>query len=296
MRRETGKGGDALTTELTTETHPASRSTPFDIAESQRRCRRMRRRVLEMSQTVPAIHIGGSFSCLEVLDTIYSGLMRRGPKIEYPDTFILSKGHGAVAQYVMLEEIGILTRADMDLYCLPGGRLGIHPDYGTPGIEASTGALGHGLGLAVGMALADKVLRHARTVYVVMSDGEMQEGSVWEALMQASSLKLPGVVGFVDLNDFQSLGRTSELHPSFYPVADKVRAFGWEAVEVDGHDQQAIFDAVKARDGIRPLLVIARTTKGKGVSYMENVPIWHYRSPNPDEYRQALLELAEDGE
>jgi transketolase len=126
-----------------------------------------------------------------------------------------------------------------------------------------------------------------------MSDGEMQEGSVWEALMLAPTLRLTRLVAFIDLNDFQSLGQTSKIHPNFYPVRDKVQAFGWETVEVDGHDQQALFEAVTGRGGAAPLMVIAKTIKGKGVSYMENVPIWHYRSPSPEEYQQALRELSE---
>lgn len=245
-----------------------------------------------MSQTVTALHIGGSYSCLEIVDTVYFGLMRRGEGVAHPDTFILSKGHGSLAQYTVLEEAGVLSREDLDAYCKPGGRLATHPDYGTPGIEASTGSLGHGLGLAVGMALADRVFGIHRTVYVVMSDGEMQEGSVWEALMLAPTLRLNQIIGFIDLNDFQSLGQTSKIHPNFYPVRDKVQAFGWETVEVDGHDQQALFEAVSGRRGGAPLMVIAKTIKGKGVSYMENVPIWHYRSPSPEEYQQALRELS----
>lgn len=267
----------------------------FDAAESKQRCLRMRRRILEMSQTVTALHIGGSFSCLELVDTVYSRLMRRGEGVNDPDTFILSKGHGSLAQYAVLEELGILPKAELDRYCKPGGKLATHPDYGTPGIEASTGSLGHGLPLGVGMALADKVLGVDRTVYVVMSDGEMQEGSVWEALMLAPTLKITNLVGLVDLNDFQSLGQTSKVHPNFYPVVDKVRAFGWEVAEVDGHDQQAIYEAVVSRKSTVPLMVIASTVKGKGVSYMEHVPIWHYRSPNPEEYQRALRELSGEG-
>jgi len=266
----------------------------FDVASSRRRCRRYRRRILEISQIVTALHIGGSFSCLEILDTIYFGLMRPRERDFPGDTFILSKGHGSLAQYVVLEEQGILSYDDLQQYCKPGGKLGTHPDYGIPGIEASTGSLGHGLALAMGMALADRTSGSDRVVYVVMSDGELQEGSVWEAMMLAPTLRLSNVVGFVDLNDFQSLGRTSETHPNFYPVIDKVKAFGWEAVEVDGHDQRAIFDAVLMRGRTAPMMVIARTIKGKGVSFMENVPIWHYRSPSPAEYAQALQELLED--
>lgn len=260
-------------------------------AASRARCARLRRRILEMSQQVTALHIGGSFSCLEILDAIYFGVMRRD--VPEPDTFILSKGHGSLAQYVVLEELGVLSRADLDLYCKPGGRLGTHPDYGVPGIEASTGSLGHGLGLGLGMAIADRTFGAARRVFVVMSDGELQEGSVWEVMMLAPSLGVRDLYAFVDLNDFQSLGRTSQNFPNFYPLAAKIRSFGWECREVNGHDTTAIIDAVETRSGDRPLMVACQTTKGKGISFMENQAIWHYRSPSPEEYQQALRELAE---
>ena len=265
----------------------------FDAEISRQRCKRMRKRILEISQGVSAVHIGGSFSCLEIVETIYFSLMRHKDEAEYPDTFILSKGHGSMAQYATLEEMGVMSRVDLDDYCKPGGRLGTHPDYGLPGIEASTGSLGHGLGLAVGMTLADRVRKQDRVIYVVMSDGEIQEGSVWEMMMLAPSLGATQVVAFVDLNNLQSFGRTDETHPNFYPVADKTRAFGWETVEIDGHDARAAYDAVVNWSRTAPLMVIAKTVKGKGVSYMEDVPIWHYRSPTPEEYRQALTELGD---
>jgi transketolase len=265
--------------------------TTIDIDASRARCVRMRKRILELSQGLTAIHIGGSFSCLEIVDTIYFSLMRRDANGALADTFVLSKGHGSPAQYVVLEELGILSRAELDKLCKPDGRLGTHPDYGLPGIEASTGSLGHGLGLAMGMALADRIHALPRTVYVVLSDGELQEGSVWEAMMLAPTLRLSNLVAFVDLNDMQSFGHTSDTHPYFYPVVDKARAFGWETAEVDGHDARAIHAAVTSRRGGAPLMVIARTTKGRGVSYMENVPMWHYRSPSAAEYQQALDEL-----
>jgi transketolase len=264
----------------------------FDAAAERRRCVRLRKRILEMSQKVSALHIAGAYSCLELVVTAYFGLMRRGPDGRSPDTFVLSKGHGSLAQYTVLEELRVLPVEEMELYCKAGGKLGTHPVVGVPGIEASTGSLGHGLAIAMGMALADRNRRDDRIVHVVMSDGELQEGSVWEAMMLAPTLGLTNLVAFVDLNDFQSLGRTSETHPNFYPVLDKVRAFGWEAVEIDGHDPQAIYDAATGRSGEKPFMGVARTVKGKGVSFMENVPIWHYRSPNPDEYRQALDELS----
>ena len=263
----------------------------FDPAAAKQRCKAYRRRILEISQQVGALHIASAFSCTEIVDAVYNGLMRPGDGGKSLDIFLMSKGHGCMIQYVILEERGILSRTDMDLYCKVDGRLGCHPDFGNPGIEASTGALGHGLSMALGMAHAENVKKTNSTVYCVLSDGEVQEGSTWEATMMASSLGVNNLVAFIDNNDFQSLGRTSETHPSFYPVTDKYTAFGWESVEVDGHDGAAIHDAVLGRSGDRPLMVVCKTTKGRGVSYMENVPIWHYRSPNPEEYTQALAEI-----
>lgn len=263
---------------------------PLNIDASRERCAGYRLRILEISKTVPALHIGGAFSAMEIIDVIYSSLMRRNPDGSTPDTFILSKGHAAIGQYVVLEGLGVMSRTDLDSYC-KGGRLGAHPDYGLPGVEASTGSLGHGMGLSIGMAQADRVLGHDRLVFLVMSDGELQEGSVWETMMMAANLKLKNLVAFIDHNGFQSFGRTAETHPAFYPIADKIRAFGWECVEVDGHDTTAIHKAVNDRTGDRPFMVVANTVKGRGVSFMENEPIWHFRSPNAAEYERAIREI-----
>jgi len=263
----------------------------FDTALARERCRKYRRRILDISQQVSALHIGSAYSCTEIVDAIYHGLMRRDANAGPTDTFLMSKGHGCMIQYVILEDLGVLSRADLDAYCTPHGKLGVHPDYGNPGIVAATGSLGHGLSMACGMALAEKGRKTGGTIYTVLSDGEVQEGSTWEAVMMASSLKLDNVIAVVDNNDFQSLGRTSETHPSFYPLAEKFQAFGWETAEVPGHDSGAIFEAIAQREGGKPFMLVAKTTKGKGVSYMENVPIWHYRSPNKDEYRKAVDEL-----
>ncbi len=263
----------------------------IDIAAAQRRCNKFRRRILEVSQQVQALHIGSAYSCTEIVDCIYFELMQRAANGDMHDTFLMSKGHGCMIQYVILEDLGTLSREDLDRYCKADGRLGCHPDFGNPGIVASTGSLGHGLSMSVGMAYAEKTRGGNGTVYCVLSDGEVQEGSTWEATMMASSLGISNLVAFMDNNDFQSLGRTSSTHPSFYPVVDKYVAFGWESVEVPGHDTQAIYEAVTRRRGDRPLMVVCMTTKGKGVSYMENVPIWHYRSPSPAEFQQALKEL-----
>lgn len=272
---------------------PMSRRNSFDSAAARRRCKAYRKRILDISQQVGALHIAPAFSCLEAVDVIYHGLIRRGTGRDLLDTFLMSKGHGCMSQYVILEEFGILTSEDLATYCKSGGRLGAHPDYGTPGIAASTGSLGHGLGIACGMAYADKLQGDDRRTYVVLSDGECQEGSTWEAIMMSANLKLDNLTAFLDLNDFSGMDRMSVTHPAFYPVADKVRAFGWEVHEVNGHDAAAVFDAAQNGRTGKPLMVICTTVKGRGVSYMEHVPIWHYRSPNKQEYEQALRDLVE---
>jgi transketolase len=257
-----------------------------DLAAA-RRCLTWRRRILEVSQQVAALHAAPAFSAVEVVDAVYHALMRPGSE----DCFVLSKGHGVMIQYVILEALGTLSPQDLRDYCTARGRLGAHPDYGTPGIQAATGSLGHGLGMACGMAYADLLTGADRVTYCLLGDGEMQEGSVWEAVITAPNLGLSNLVAMVDYNDFQGLGRTSETHPHFHPLADKAALFGWEAAEVDGHDWTAVVEAVRRRKGDRPLFLVCRTVKGKGISFMENVAIWHYRSPNPEEYRLALDEL-----
>jgi transketolase len=269
------------------------RRNSLDLAAARRRCLGYRRRILDISQQVGALHIAPAFSCTEITDVLYNNLMRREADGKFRDVFLMSKGHGCMIQYVILEDEGVLSRQDLDLYCKPNGRLGAHPDYETPGIAASTGSLGHGLGMATGQAYAEKLKDSDVLIYCVLSDGEFQEGSTWEAMMMAANLKLDNLIGFMDYNDFGGLERMSDGHPAFYPLVPKAESFGWEAVEVDGHDEAAMHEAVMNRRGGRPMLLVCRTVKGKGISFMENVPIWHYRSPNKDEYQQGLKELAE---
>lgn len=263
------------------------RRNSFDPRVARNRCRVYRRRILEISQQVTALHVAPAFSCTEIADALYNGALRGD------DVFLMSKGHGCMIQYVILEERGILSREDLDLYCKPQGRLGAHPDYETPGIAASTGSLGHGLGMAVGQAYAEKLKGTSTRIFCVLSDGEFQEGSTWEAMMMAANLRLDNLIALIDNNDFSGLERMSEGHPAFYPLAEKGAAFGWETAEIDGHDGAAIVEAIEQRRGSAPLLLVCRTVKGKGVSYMEHVPIWHYRSPNAEEYRQALSEIGD---
>jgi transketolase len=270
-----------------------ARGNSFDVEASRRRCRGYRRRILDISQTVSALHVAPAFSCTEIVDVLYNGVIRLRPDGNLHDIFIMSKGHGCLIQYVILEERGVLSREDVELYCKPGGRLGAHPDFGVPGIGASTGSLGHGLGIAAGQAYAEKLKGSDVVAYCALSDGEVQEGSTWEAMMTAANFDLTNLVALVDNNDFSSLERMSQGHKAFYPLVAKAEAFGWEATELDGHDSEAVFEAIMGRRGHKPFLAVCRTTKGKGVSYMENVPIWHYRSPNPAEYLQAIKEIEE---
>jgi transketolase len=268
----------------------------FDAAAARTRCMRYRRRILDVSQTVSALHVAPAFSCMEIVDCIYNGLMRRNDDGTFCDTFLMSKGHGCMTQYAILEDLQILPKSALDTYCTKDGQLGAHPDYGTPGIAAATGSLGHGLSIALGMAIAERNRRSGNllnTIFTVLSDGEVQEGSTWEAVMMAASLKVDNLIAVIDNNDFQSLGRTSETHPSFYPLVEKFESFGWEVIEIPGHDGDALFRAITGRAKGKPFMVVARTVKGRGVDYMENVPIWHYRAPNRDEYDRAIAALKE---
>ena len=261
------------------------------VKESKTRCLKYRKRILDISQTVRAIHAAGAFSAMEMVDVIYFGLMRKDNKGKYIDTFLMSKGHSCIAQYAILEELGTLSKNDLDKYCTPDGRLGSHPDYGVPGIEASTGSLGHGMGLAVGMAHADEIKKKDCKLYLMISDGELQEGSTWENMMMAANLNLKNLICFLDHNGSQSFGHTKYTHPNFYPLRQKISSFGWECVEVNGHKVEEIVKAAKYRKSKKPFMIIGNTTKGKGVSFMENKPLWHYRSPTPEEYKIALKEL-----
>ena len=204
---------------------------------------------------------------------------------------MLSKGHGCLAQYVILEELGILGKDDIAKYCTKDGILGVHPDRGNPGIIASTGSLGHGLAMALGIAYALREKNILGKVHCVISDGELQEGSTWEAILLAGALKLNNLICYVDNNDLQSLERTSSTHPNLYPITEKFMSFGWEAQLVDGHDAVDIQKGFKKNNASKPQALVCKTVKGKGISFMENVPIWHYRSPNDEEYYLAIKEL-----
>jgi transketolase len=206
------------------------------------------------------------------------------------DIFLLSKGHSGLAQYVVLESLGILPRDHLESYASEGSLLGVHPTSDIPGIYFGTGSLGHGLNIAIGAAIYQK--NKGGRVFVVLSDGELQEGSTWEGIINAPALRLKNLIVVIDFNDFQSLGKTTETHPNLFPLREKFVSFGWNTLEVDGHSNQQIKLALDYDFGNEyPKMIIATTIKGKGVSFMENIPIWHYRSPSPDEYEIAKNEV-----
>jgi transketolase len=263
----------------------------FKLEDSIERCRNYRKRILDISQKVSALHAGGAFSCAEILDVIYYGLMRKKNKNEFIDDFILSKGHSSILQYLILNDFGFLSDEDIDLYCKPGGKLGCHPDYGVPGIGASTGSLGHGMGIATGIAQSFKISNSESIVYLVISDGELQEGSTWEAMMMVANLNLDNIICILDHNGSQSFGSTKDTHPKFYPIREKIESFNWQCFEVNGHSQKEICSIFNQKIEKKPLFIICNTVKGKGISFMENQPIWHYRSPSKEQYKLALKEL-----
>ena len=258
----------------------------IDLKAANERCKKYRLKLLSMSQSVSAIHLGGTFSATEILDSIYNILMKKNER----ENFILSKGHCSVLQYVILNDIGVLSNEDLRNYSKSSGKYGVHPEIKNPGINASTGSLGQGLSIAAGFALGNR----KKNVYIVISDGELQEGSTWEAVMAISNLNLKNIILIIDNNDFQSLERTSVSSPSLYPIENKFKEFGWEAHKCNGHDTKKITRSILNRNKNKPFCLVAETIKGYPISFMINNPIWHYRSPNKDEFYSACKELEDN--
>lgn len=241
-------------------------------------------------------HIGGDLSVIDVLTTLYNGVLRIAPdNPEWPgrDRLILSKGHCACALYVTLARVGFIGRHDLSDFAADLSPLNGHPAHGkVPGVEFSTGPLGHGLPEAVGVALGVRLQEARNRVYVVLGDGELQEGSNWEAAMAAAQYGLANLVATVDRNRLQQGARTEETN-HLEPLADKWAAFGWRVVEVDGHDHTQLLSAYESAPDGRPTIVIAHTVKGKGVSFMEGRVEWHHKVPTEDQVSQALAELGQ---
>jgi transketolase len=244
-------------------------------------------------------HPGGDLSAADILATLFFETLRvdpRSPRDPNRDRFILSKGHASGALYATLAEAGFIPHADLDTYMQPLSMLNGHPDRNkVPGVEANTGPLGHGLPIAVGAALAAKMDGASWRTFVLTGDGELQEGSNWEAAMAASQFRLDNLTAIVDRNGLQQ-GDETENTVGLEPLADRFKAFGWAVVEVDGHDCAALartFAAVPEPG--RPTCVLARTIKGRGVSFIEGRVEWHHRVPSDAELTQALQELADGG-
>lgn len=243
-----------------------------------------------------ASHVGSSLSCVDILKTLYFDIMKIDPKAPRDadrDIFILSKGHAASALYATLAHRGFFPLSALDEYGKDDKRLPCHASKECmPGIEISTGSLGHGLPIGLGMALSFKHDKRHNYVYVLLSDGECDEGSNWEAALFASHHKLDNVVVVIDYNKIQALGRTNEVL-NLEPLADKWKSFGWGVKEVDGHSDKELKKALSScpiKKG-SPSVVIAHTIKGKGVSFMEDKLLWHYKSPTLQDYEAAIKEL-----
>ena len=239
-------------------------------------------------------HVGGDFSVADILTTAYFGVLRVSPGDPAwadRDRFILSKGHCSASLYTVLAMAGFFPEAQLADFMAPLSALNGHPNRNkVPGVEANTGPLGHGLPIAVGCAIAARLSGSARRVLVVTGDGELQEGSNWEAAMTAGHRQLSALTLVVDRNGLQQGART-EATNRLEPLADKWRAFGWEVVEVDGHDHAALLELFGRAPGDRPRAVIARTVKGKGASFMEDGVEWHHKVPSPEQVQLALKEL-----
>ena len=258
---------------------------------------KLRLEVIKLIHSGKTGHTGGDLSVLNLLTVLYFKVLNvdaENPKMPNRDRFILSKGHCAEALYCVLHEKGFIKKEELDEYGKYHAHLGGHPDVTIPGVEINTGALGHGLSAGVGMALSAKMSKATYKTYVVMGDGEQAEGSIYEAAMAANKFHLDNLVAFIDRNGLQISGSTEDVMP-LESIKERWSAFGWDVIEMNGDD---ICEIVKTLEGIdfnngRPHMVVSKTTKGFGVSYMENVAKWHHGVPNEEQYETALREIDE---
>jgi transketolase len=257
---------------------------------------RARKTILDMAFSGSTVHIGCAFSIVELLAVLYRSHLRfdaTNSRFDNRDYMVLSKGHGVMAQYACLHEIGWLSDDDIARYFSNGTRLKGLADAHVPGIEATSGSLGHGLSVGVGLALGAKMKKTDQMCYTLVGDGELNEGPIWEAALFAAQFKLDNLVVIVDVNGFQAMGTTDEVI-SLGDINAKFSAFDFDAVTIDGHDETAIdlaYRELKTRKNGRPKALIAKTVKGKGVSFMEHDNIWHYTRLNSQTYEAAVAEL-----
>jgi transketolase len=280
---------DTTDHETATEQGAASTSAPVAYPLLSRQ---IRRAVLEQSKRSAVGHIGSALSVADLLAVLFGGALRiPQPGHQERDRFVLSKGHAALALYAALHATGRLSRRDLASFCVDGSAIATHPEHVVDGVDFSTGSLGHGLTYGVGAALAARIQRSRRRAFVLMSDAECNEGSVWEAVMFAAHHRLTNVIALVDVNGQQALGYTRDVL-DLSPLSTRWRAFGWSVHDVDGHDTDelsSVIDNLQA-DG-KPHVVLAHTTFGKGVSYMEGEIPWHYLPMSDEQYQQAISEI-----
>lgn len=269
--------------------------------QSKELAKRIRRHVLRMTNLSGGSHVGSCLSIADIMAVLYGGILKvdpKNPKWAGRDRFILSKGHAGAAVYAALAETGFFDVDRLDTHYQDGSSLSGHVSHhGVPGVELSTGSLGHGLGVATGMCKAFKLAHSGSRVFVLMSDGECDEGSIWEAALFAQHHQLDNLVVIIDYNKIQSLASVAET-VQLEPFVSKWRAFNWGVAEIDGHDHSALLQAFGRLPFAagRPSAILAHTTKGKGVSFMENSVLWHYRAPVGEEYERAAAEIAKESE
>lgn len=267
----------------------------MNSANTQKFAGDIRKKALEMVYRGKSSHLGGAFSMADILAVLYNDILNidpRNPKDPSRDRFVLSKGHACSGLYAALGLKGFFPVEELATYAQNGSRLLSHSSHHIPGVEISAGSLGHGLPIATGLAIAAKAKGASWTTYCLVSDGELNEGSNWEALALAPQLLLDNLIVIVDYNKIQSLGFVKDVI-ELEPLKSKFEAFRWRVSEIDGHHYTEIYDALKAcekRDGI-PTVIIAHTLKGKGVDFMENKLLWHYKTPSEEEYNNALKEI-----
>ena len=260
---------------------------------------RIRKHAVRMTNLGGSSHVGSVLSMADIVAVLYGAILRvdhTDPKWPERDRFILSKGHAGAGIYAALAESGFFSVDWLEKHCADGSVLSGHVSHrGVPGVELSTGSLGHGLSVGAGMAYGAKVDDTPSRAFVLLSDGECDEGSTWEAAMFASHHKLDNLVAIVDYNKIQSLAPVAETL-ALEPFADKWKSFGWSVVELDGHDHNSLYSTLSTvpRSSGKPSCIIAHTVKGKGVSFMERSVLWHYRTPRGSEFDEALDELGSD--
>jgi len=268
--------------------------------ELEEKAKWVRRKTLEMCVSAKCGHTASSFSCVEILVALYyGGLLKFDPNDSQAanrDRFILSKGHGGIALYPILADLGFFPVKELDNFCRAGCALGTHPDINVPGVEIVTGSLGNGLGIAAGLALCAKIDNDNYIVTVLLGDGECYEGSVWEAAMFAGGHRLKNLVAIIDRNQLSATDFT-EIFLPMDPLQEKWEAFNWDVVIIDGHSFKEINCALgefRSNTSDKPLMLICNTVKGKGVSYMENAPLWHTLLPSNEQVETALKELGSE--